>query len=290
MHAQLLEPNWTRFSQVGGAEDGVYLGVVLLAVLVLGIIASARRDQTVRVVAVTLAGLTLLTFGESRPLGLPLPWWALSHLPALTSILPVRFSFAAYLVVAWLLARWMDALLFSARGRWRTRPAVIAAAAALVAAVVIIVPFQVGAGRVPANVSFFTTGQSQALFGRDAAILLLPSADIRRRQRHVLPDGSRLQLPPTGWLRAASGTQPRRVRATGLPLVQLAAAASLGRTRSEDVAAGRRQLAAEHYRGIVVVRDAPGAASLIRLAEQLTGRPADVVTSGVEVWLLSAPR
>ncbi|MEP7019154.1 MAG: hypothetical protein ABI808_00775 [Pseudonocardiales bacterium] len=290
MHGQLLDPNWTHFTYVGGAENGVYLGVVLLAVLVVGIITSARRDRRVRAAAATLAGLAVLTFGESRPLGLPLPWRALSHLPALTSILPVRFSFAAYLVVAWLLAHWLDALLITARGRWRTSPAVLVAMAAVVAAVVTIVPFQVGAGPVPANVSFFTTGQSQALFGRDVAILLLPAATFGDASGMYYQMQADFSFTQPGGYALRPENNHAEYGPPDSPLVRLAAAASLGRTQSEDVAAGRRQLAAEHYRGIVVVRDAPGSASLIRLAEQLTGRPADRATGGVEVWLLPVAR
>ena len=68
------------------------------------------------------------------------------------------------------------------------------------------------------------------------------------------------------------------------PLVRLAAAGPAA--TADDLAAGRAQLAQQHYRAIVVLTRLPDAGSATSLATALTGRPANRVLGGVAVWTL----
>jgi hypothetical protein len=288
LHRQLLDPEWPHATYLGGAEDGVYLGGVLIAVLVIGIAATARRDRTVRVAAATLAVLVLFTFGDAHPGGIPMPWTAFSHLPALASILPARFSFASYLIIAWLISRWLDLLITGpATDRRGAGPAGWLAVAVVAAALVTIIPNRVGAFGTPENVALFTRQKIQTLFGSGATILLLPSptfADASGMYYQMQADFSFNQ--PGGYAlrpdhnHAAYGPPDS-------PLVRLAAGAIPPSGRDDELlAGGRRQLAAEHFRAIVVIRTVSGAARLIRLAERLAGRSANIVSGDSEVWLL----
>ncbi len=292
LHRQLLDFAGPHHSYLGAAEDGVYLGFGLFAVLVIGIAVTARRDRAVRVAAVTLAVLILFTFGTSRPLGFPLPWAPLSHLPVLTSILPARFSFASFFVIAWLLARWIDTLLGAPdRANRRLRPASTAGLAALAAALLMIVPRPFRAISTPPAATFFTSSQLRTLLAPGAPVLLLPSptfadasgmyyqqhADFRFSQ----PGGYALRRVRGG---ASYGPAPS-------PLVTLAAAAGSAHPPHYPrarVDAARRQLSVERFKAVFVVRSAPHAGALTRLAELLTGHPADRVTGGVSIWLLAA--
>lgn len=294
LHRQLLDFAGPHHSYLGAAEDGVYLGFALLAVLVVGIALTAWRDRTVRVAAGTLAVLILFTFGSSRPLGFALPWAYLSHLPALTSILPARFSFASFFVIAWLVARWIDRLLAAShRSNLRRRGSAAAGLAALAGGLVMIVPRPVGAISTPPPVTFFTSPQLRAMLAQGAPVLLLPSPYFgdatgmfyqqQANFRFSQPGGYALRPAGRG---ASYGPPPS-------PLVNLAAAANAAhppRYPAARIAAARHQLGVERFRAVIVVRSAPHAGSLTHLAQLLTGRAADRVTGGVSIWLLAAPR
>ncbi|MDT4962290.1 MAG: hypothetical protein QOF87_1937, partial [Pseudonocardiales bacterium] len=277
LHRQLLDPHWAHATYLGGAEDGVYLGITLTAVLILGIAATARRDPTVRVAAATLAMLMLFTFGDAHPGGVPLPWTAFSHLPVLTSILPARFSFASYLIIAWLITHWTDTLSRGpSPGRLGAWPARWLAVTAVAAALVTIIPNQVEATATPRNVTFFTRHKSQTLLGPAATILLLPSptfADASGMFYQMQADFSFNQ--PGGYALRPDHNQAA-YGPPDSPLTRLAADAITHTGRADEMlVTARTQLATEHYRAIVVIRTAPAATHLIRLARRLTGRNAD---------------
>ena len=70
----------------------------MLAVLVVGLALTVRRDREVRLAAVVLAVMVIFTFGDAHPLGIPCRGTGSDELPVLRSVLPGRFSFASWLV------------------------------------------------------------------------------------------------------------------------------------------------------------------------------------------------
>jgi hypothetical protein len=284
LHGQLLDPRWPHLTYLGGAEDGVYLGFALIAVLSVGIAATARSDRTVRVAAATLAVLVLFTFGDAHLGAIALPWTALSHVPILTSILPARFSFASYLIIAWLITRWLEKLSTARTAAGPgSRAARWLALTVVTAALVTIIPNHVAAVATPRNVALFTRHEAQTLFGSGATILLLPSPTFNDASGMYYQMQADFSFNQPGGYALRPDHNDAAYGPPDSALIRLAA----GPSRADKLlAAGRIQLAAGHYRAIVVIRTGPGAARLIRLAERLTGRKADLVSDDVEVWLL----
>jgi hypothetical protein len=262
---------------VGGAEDGVYLGPVLLTVLGAAALVSAARDRLSRVAVVTAAALAVLTFGVSGP------WGLVGNLPVLRSILPVRFSFAMFLVLAWLVARWLDQLAALARTSSSRRWAGRAGAVALAAALVTLFPAGVGATPLPVASSFFNSHLAAAI-GDAGPVLLLPvpgphdaSGMYYQAQSHfsfAQPGGYALRPDGTG---AAYGPP-------ATPLVSVGTA--IGRPAAGMLDSARRELAKQRYAAIIVVDSAPDATRLAALARRLTGRGPDLSVGGVRIWLL----
>lgn len=292
LHRQLIDPNRPHLTYLGGAEDGVYLGALLIAVLVTGVALTVARDRAVRVAALTLSVLVLLTFGDSGPGGIAMPWRLFSRLPLLTSVLPARFSFVSWLLIAWLVSRWIDQLRRrpdEQRGRvtaWRGL-ALLGVALALVP----VVPRMVSAGPVPTPVAFFTSGQVRSALHEGAPVLLLPTAgpgDVTGMYYQQQAD-FRFSQPGGYALRAAHDNA-----AYGPPdsaLIRLTVRDASGAVLAADpdaILAGRRQLSAQHYQAIIVVRAAPDAARLAALAQLLAGGAPDQSVGGVWIWHLRA--
>lgn len=288
---QLFDPGWQHTTRLGQAEDGVYLGPMLIATLVVAVVVTVRRDRWVRVAATAMAGLVVLTFGDARVFGVPMPWRLAEHLPVLESILPARFGFASFLALAWLVARWLDALAGTAViGARRERVSSVLAACAVVVAVATIAPAQVGAVALPARVPFFTSATMRQMLPTGSPVLLLPVPTFHDAS------GMYYQLQadfwfsqPGGYALRPDGSQGVSYGPSNSALVQLSATANNGSSdfATIDVAAGRQQLGAQRYRAVIVVPSEPHGRELIALAELLTGRPADRATGGVLIWLLT---
>ena len=127
----------------GGAPEYLgYLGWPLIIVLAAAAV-RGWRSPAVRALALTLAGLIVLSLGP-HPLisgteqpGVRLPWYWLQGVPVLGAALPDRLSIVADGAAAALLACALD----SARRRWaRTRPGAALITAIAVAAVLPLVP------------------------------------------------------------------------------------------------------------------------------------------------------
>ncbi len=128
----------------GPTENGSYLGVTLLVVVVVGTIAMWRRSPVVRVAAVTALAAFLLSLGggltvtgtpSSLASGLPLPERLFDKVPLLENLIPARFSLYVGLFAALVLGVVLDAARDSltsgvthrhARGRFRRRGAAAA--------------------------------------------------------------------------------------------------------------------------------------------------------------------
>lgn len=314
----LLAPVVGRHTFLGlaVAEDAVYLGWAMLAVLVIGTAITIHRDRLVRIAAGALLVTVLLTFGSNGLGDLWLPWRALGRLPALESVLPVRFAFASLLIISWLVARWSDKLLAvmqrpvvatgptdgpdiatqhtaatqrASPTRVTTPMRRLAAGVgmvAILAALLSLLPTPVSSSPLPAPVAFFGSAQQRALLPEGAPVLLLAADDTRAMfyQQEAGFDfrqsGGYALRPP----RDASPNLPGRI------LVKLGDDAQRARWSTPSAAAlavGRSALCELGLHAIIVVSSAAQAQRLIDLAAALTGHRPDVVAGGVSFWMLT---
>jgi hypothetical protein len=294
LHRQWLVPSGRHHSYLGGAEGGVYLGWAVIAILVVGV-ALTLRDRRVRVMAAVLAVSVLLTFGTN---GLDLdwlPWRLLAKVPAVESILPSRFALGSFLVIAWLIAQWLDRLLAAAPGHdGRPSPAPAravrrAAALAVVGALVLtFLPRPVGATRLPAHVAFFGSATERSLLAEGSPILLLPApwfGDASGMYYQQLDD-FRFSVPTGYALTSDTGNDPRAqllrrfvIRAQTGGREPVGPAVSVADARAAAHAIG--------LRAVVVVLNSPTAAQSMALATSLTQRPADLIGDEVAIWRLT---
>ncbi|MET3808865.1 hypothetical protein ABIB25_005895 [Nakamurella sp. UYEF19] len=260
-------------SNLGGAEHGVYLGWPVLIVLILGV-ALTWRDHAVRVVASTGVALVVLC---TTPI--------FSGVPALESVLPSRYSFGLFFVIAWLFARWLDQLtgrlhLASTRpGQWLSAVSIGLAGIALIS----LVPKPVTSYPLPAQVEYFGSAWQRSHVPTGSAILLLPAGDGRGMFYQQQADFEFNQ--PGGYAMRPPSTSTSS--AAGDLLVRLGNDARNGiAINGSDLQAGRAALCELSLRAIVVVRSVAEGPQLIDLATDLAGRGPDHLDGGASVWLV----
>lgn len=263
----------TTTSPLGGAEHGVYLGWPVVAVLVVGLVITCRQDPWMRVAAgsaVVLVGLCMF----------PL----LATIPAVQSVLPARYSFALYFVIAWMFARWFDHCQVGRLTDFRSlRPLALCASAAMIGALVSLAPAQVGSYPLPEPTAFFgSTWQRDHLPG-GTAVLFLPAGDARvmydqqRADFSFLQPGGYALLPPG----SSANSGPAKL------LIQLSDQVKYGPvTDVMQLASARLALGSLSLRAVVVSHGVVEAAGLMDLATDLMQRPPDYDNDGVSVWLL----
>ena len=200
------------------SENGLYLGVPLLAVVIVGAIAF-RRIPVVGIAAITTAISFVLALGSRLTIGhyvwksVPFPEAALTGIPILDNTISVRYSLYMTLGTALILAVTMDTL----HGRIRQRRGSALAAGAACAAVAGLAfaplipawPYQAPATQVP---SYFSSGLVAAIPQGSVAISYpFPSSNdaipmlwqVAAGLRFRSP-GGRFVLPAPG----ANGTRP----------------------------------------------------------------------------------
>jgi hypothetical protein len=266
-----------------------YLGVPML--LLLGVVALRRRRSTaVRFALLLLVLVCLLALGprphlQGRALAAALPWALVQRLPVIANALPARGMVAADLLVAVLVAAFVEDLL----GAWRRhRPAAGAATALLLVALASWAPSRPPLSTLPQPAYF--TGAAVHVIAPESPALVLPYtslgagprwsqsmlwqalADMRFRMPEgyfIMTDdtGRRLFTPaPTSLNGALSGIQngqpPRRT-------------ARLRANLLRDLAALRP--------AAVIVGPSPVAAAERDFMTWVLGRPPQQV-DGVDVW------
>ena len=282
IQSQLFWFHAQHSSPIFGAEDGVYVGWVLLPVLVAGVLIT-WSDRRVRVAALTLATMVVLTFGDAHPRGIPLPWQFLENQPLLQSVLPARFAFASWLAIAWLITVWLDALgARMASGPGARRAAAVLAVAAIGVGLLSLLPRPIASFPVTHTPRPLTAARIGVPTG--SPVLLLPSptpwdangmyTQMQAQFTYLIPGGYALRPHPGG---GSSAFPPPS------PVVDIAAAAAW---TPAQLAAARAQLAEQHYRAVVVLDGRPDSPRLMRLARELTGRAPDHRTDGAAVWHL----
>jgi hypothetical protein len=256
----------------------------MIAVLAVGLLACVR-DRRVQTAALVGAVLVLLTFGDVRWFGIPLPWHFLRKLPGLEAVLPLRIAFAWWLVVAWLLAVFVDRLSTSLRsGDARTRAVSGVALAAIAIGLLTWVPPTYKASMLPRLPRYLAAPRPE--LPRGSLVLLLPMPVPNDTRGMYLQEEATFWFnQPGGYAYRSAGPGYAVLDPGHSPLVQLAAhVADQYAYRLDPAIAELRRL---RYRAIVVVDGLATSAACTDLAVRLTGRGPDLTRPGVQVWLLS---
>lgn len=293
LHRQLFGVHLTHHTVLHAAEDGVYLGPVLICLVLVGVVLTVRRDARVRIAAITLVVVLAMTLGPGRAPGVVLPWDLVSGLPFFSSVLPVRLSVAGDLILAWLISHWADNIIATRPGR-RSGPALLAIGAGVLSLVPAAVP-TITAPPVPA---WFTSASGAGRLPAGAPILVLPGATKFDVTAMMYQQAANFRFAQPGGY-ALNTRQPHGQTSSSppmTPLVRLNAVAA-GRAgaggpafSTREIAAGRAALTEGGYRAIVVVDSTPSTRADTALAEALTNRPAEQTTGGVSTWSLRCDR
>jgi len=114
----------TSFAAGDRPENGVYLGIPLIILLVL-LVVRCRKEAPVVVAAIICVTGLVLSFGtpltiDNHATGLPMPFSVLAHLPLVQGVVAIRFSLYEQLGAALALGIGLDAI---RRNGWWPRPA-----------------------------------------------------------------------------------------------------------------------------------------------------------------------
>ena len=274
-------------------ENGTYVGIPLLVVLVVGTVA-LRRRRTVLLSAVMALLALLLSFGSflhagGRRTGVPLPYWVLAHLPLLDSGAASRYARFFWLFAAIVFAVTLGVLFERLRGRRAQRRVVAALSTLAVAAVALFPlvpawPYASGAADVP---SWFTHGARSIPVG--ATVVVYPPADPSDAAAMVWQAEADFHFQmPQGY--AVFATRDKTASFSGRPssLQEALAACSMGESPGLSAGAIRRQLARWDTTAVVVVSRAAGSSCARYLFESALGPPDH--EGGVVVWHRAASR
>ena len=171
-HLPLLATISGRYSH-NGVENGAYLGLPIVVVVVLFLKSRWKRPET-RFLAIMLATLYVASFGARLHVAgyvlFGMPWKLLTRVPLINSAFPLRFSMYIFLIVALIASLWIAELRASA-----------AAKAAIVATTVLFVLPNLNAGRWFQELDtpdFFRSGSYRNYLAQGETILVLPYGEI----------------------------------------------------------------------------------------------------------------
>lgn len=157
-----------------GSEQGGYLGLPLIVILVMYFLGRPPRPMTrvllplLLVVAIASLGPSLWVAGYET--GTKLPWLPMTHLPLIRGALPSRFSLYVALAASLAAASWLA----TARTRSGRRQRL---ALGLVACVVILPASGSPAWQASPRLPFFSPANIRAALGRNPNLLILPYGD-----------------------------------------------------------------------------------------------------------------
>lgn len=292
-----------QFESGNLAENGSYLGIPLLAVLVVGAAVLWRR-RVVRFAALLTAVAFVLSLGArlvvsgtpdiTGSTGIPIPEAIFGDLPLLKNAQPSRFSLYASLFAAVLLAVVLDSIWQAVRRQpWRPRsvaPLWAGAAGAVVALISLVPlvpawPYAAGATPVP---TYFTSSGVRAVppgstvllypypaWAQDGALSMVWQASAGIRFRSV---GGYFLVPAAGTGTVTDGRDTVTANTLsslwtqGVPPMSPALRAQL-----------RAELASWHVRTVLAVPSGTDPAGSIQFLTWLVGRP-PVVSQGVDAW------
>lgn len=281
------DANWNI---VGDApwENGSYVGVSLLVILIVGTIA-LRRRRLVRFVALMAVVGMILSMGSSLHVdgyrtGVPLPFTVLAHLPLLDSSIASRYVAFFWLFAALLLALIVDAVYVRVVARDRPgdrlRATLIGSVVAGCALVLLLPAWPYGSG--PAYVpTWFTTNARSIPVGTTVVVYPFATATDTSAMLWQAMAGLTFRMP---------GGYAIFPTATGTATFD-SAPSLVGQALDDCAAGGEPQIPPSTIRSelhswnaslVAVVSSAPGAACATRIFESAFGRPK--TSGGVRLW------
>jgi hypothetical protein len=274
----------------GGSENGLYLGVPLLILLLLGALFLWRRRVPVRVVAVVTVLAFVLSLGSRLVVGhhvytsVPLPETFFNRVPLLNSTIAARYALYVMLGAAAMLAMVLEAV------HSRLRSAVLGAVGPAVLALAALVPL------LPSWPYWLTGTQVPPYFtsaSRPAALAAhIPEGSVAVTYPFPLPRDA----DPMLWQVAAGmrfkSPGGRFVAplppAVGESVAGVFSFLSSGRPVARTPALRAdltAQLLAWHVRTVLVQAAAGGQPSVVtQFFTWLLGRPPDATTGGISAW------
>jgi len=295
---------WVRLADTfsgNASENGSYLGLAVLLLLIAGTVALWRRP-VVKVAALTTVAAFVLSLGSRLTAGryvwqaVPLPEAALNHIPVLDNTLAARYSLYVMLGAALIFALTLEALRDRLddllRGRLspgRHRLALAAACGGLAClALVPLLPAWPYAARVTQVPGYFSSGQVTAVPSGTVAVLYpFPTSGDATPMLWQIAAGLRFKTPGGRFVIPAPGAAGTPA-SDQLPLVGQAFA-QLDRGQLPALTAARRsalraQLRAWDVRAILVQPLGARPALVLPFFEWLLGHPPDVSSGGISAW------
>jgi hypothetical protein len=278
------------------SENGLYLGIPLVLVLVAGAVVLRRRPVMKVACAVTAVAFVLalgsrLTVGRYAWKAVPLPGAALARLPLLDSTIAVRYSLYVMLGAAVILALTLEALrdrmLGGLGGLGGRRPAVAAGAACAALACLALVPLVPAwpySARVAQVPSYFTSASVKAIPGGSVAVTYpFPTSADATPMLWQIAAGLRFKSPGGRFILPPSAPSPIEQAFT-----ELAAGRFLAET------SGLRcgllgELRSWHVRTVLVQVGGQRPALVMPFFEWLLGRPPDTRSGGIGAWYGQVP-
>lgn len=271
-----------RFS--GPTELGGYIGLPLL-LLTMFVIVTHWSDRLVRLVALLLAAIVILSLGPrlhvaGHVLPLPLPWVVPQRLPLYESILPARFALLMFLLLGLLLALFVDRVPMQTRARKTLLPLVLVAA---LTPLFPALPYPTGKDDTP---RFFAAGASS--IPRASVALISPFASplggTSRPMVWQAAADDRFRMPEGYIIRPGARFDPLN---SSSPLFRRMIAIQAGQKTAPLTAAENRrilcQLASLHVESIVVGPMHEGRDESIRFFREVLQSPPRE-TGGVQLW------
>jgi hypothetical protein len=279
-------------------ENGMYIGLPLIAVLAVAtmLLARARRRGVLIAAAIVTVAVALQLYGSHWHLGgieVRSPLGFLQDRVALTrDILPGRFAIAMWIAIVWLFAVALDQAMKRAHGTWRAVSVVVA-----VACLIPLIPSNQEPTNAPDPIPTLFTTSLRETIPKGATVMIAPMAtvgdnaaqlwQIKAKMRFRQVGGYALHtIEPNG--SPSYYPYPKMLRRlfminffTGEPYARKVTSANL------DTA--RRELRETHATLFMVGPSPTGTRRHLELAEQLLGRPPDRKLGGVAIWNLPAP-
>jgi hypothetical protein len=277
------------------SENGLYLGLPLLVLLIAGAIALWRRP-VMRVAALTTVAAFVMSLGSRLTVGhwvwtaVPLPAAVLTHIPVLDNTIAARYSLYVMLGAAVIFALTVEALRERLRRdrRWPARAPAAACAALAGLALLPLVPAWPYWTQITQVPRYFSSSLVTAIPPESVAVLYpFPASGDAIPMLAQVAAGMRFKSPGGRFVIPAPGT-------TGTPATDQQTLTGQTLTRLADGQvpaltpglrqALRDQLRSWHVRAVLVQPAGARPALVMPFFEWLLGRPPDARSGGISAW------
>jgi len=274
------------------SENGLYLGIPLVLLLIAGAIILHRRPVMKIAVVVTAVAFVLalgsrLTVGRYVWTAVPLPGAVLTRIPLLDSTIAARYSLYVMLGAGLMLALILEALRDRIRGglggglggRWRAVATGGACGVLACLALVPLVPAWPYAARVTQVPRYFSSRAVKAIPSGSVAVTYpFGTAADATPMLWQIAAGLRFKTPGGRFILPPSAPTPVELAFTQLaagqrPAMTLAARCGL-----------RAELRSWHVRAVLVQPGGAHPAQVMPFFEWLFGRPPDARSGGISAW------